>query len=213
MYRVSTPARSHLILYGKQCNNCGDQTINMNHILYSYVKAPAPINRGTLRISLRRTCGGHSDVSGSYLRIRDLGEHGGQALGQQHCSPALQQELRWIYRLIPNHTLPLFLPAATLPPLCPSSSASSSFSLSVCLPACAGAVYRTGPQWPWVINGHYGADGVLPSTVVCCSLLSPLLSTTTLQAPKDTLVVTAALEPKTAPPQWREPTLQLGYIN
>lgn len=26
--------------------------------------------------------------------------------------------------------------------------------LSLSLPACTGAVYRTGPQWPWVINGH-----------------------------------------------------------
>ena len=108
--------------------------------------------------------------SGSYLRIRDLGEHGGQALGQQHCSPAPQQGLRWTYRLIPNHLLPLFLPAATLPPLSLSLcfSLSASFSLSVCPPACTGAVYRTGPQWPWVINGAYGADCFLPSTVVCC---------------------------------------------
>lgn len=39
---------------------------------------------------LRGTCGGRGDVSVSYLRIRDLGEHGGPALRQQHCSPAPQ---------------------------------------------------------------------------------------------------------------------------
>lgn len=56
-------------------------------------------------------------------------------------------------------------PSVSLQPPCPLS-ASSSFS--VCLPAFTGAVYRTGPQCPSVINGDYGADGFLPFLVVCC---------------------------------------------
>lgn len=146
-------------------NNSGDQTTSMHHTQLP-LKEQSTCNPSQ-RIFLRETCGGHGDLSGSYLRIRDLGEHRGQALRQQHCSPAPQQELRWTYRLIPNHSLPLVLPAATLPPLSLFLCLflSSSFSLS----ACTGAVYRTGPQWPWVINGYYGADGFLPSTFVCCS--------------------------------------------
>lgn len=72
----------------------------------------------------------------------------------------------------------ILCPSFSLQPPCPPSLSlflcfflSSSFSL-VCLPACAGAVYRAGPQWPWVINGDYGANGFLPSTFVCCSPLS-----------------------------------------
>lgn len=109
------------------------------------------LHRETPRILLRGTCGGHGDVSGSYLRIRDLGEHGGQTLRQQHCSPALQWELRWTYGLIPNHSLPLFLPAATLPPLSLFFCLflSSFFSLSACLPALAPYTGQdhNGPGW------------------------------------------------------------------
>lgn len=127
-------------------------------------------------------------VSASYLWIRDLGEHGGQALKQQHCSPAPQQELRWTHRLNPNHSLPLFLPAVTLPPL--SFFLCLFFFPFLCLPACTGAVYRTGPQWPWVINVHYGADAFLPFIFVSYSVSLSCSSPTTLQEPKGTPVIT-----------------------
>lgn len=105
----------------------------------------------------RGFCGGHGTPSGSYLWIRDLGEHKGPALRQKHCSPAPQKELRWAHRLFPNHSLPLFLTEATLPRLPFFLLMSSSFSL--CLPACAGAVHRTGPQWPLkLINSGYAAE-------------------------------------------------------
>lgn len=150
----------------------------------------------TSRLFLRGTCGGQGDVSGSYLRIRDLGEHGGQTLRQQHCSPAPQQELRQAYRLIPNHSLPSF----SLQPPCPLFL--SSFS------ACTCAVYRTGPQWPWVINSDYGDEVFLLSTVmsICCLYVTPE------QEPKSTGSHQCS-QLKTAPLEWREPALQLGYIN
>lgn len=69
-------------------------------------------------------------------------------------------------------------------PLSPSSSASSSFPLSACLPACTGAVHRTGPQWPWVINGHYRTDAFPPFTFVCRSVSLSCPSPTTQQEPK-----------------------------
>ena len=94
----------------------------------------------------RGTCGGHGAVSGSYLRVRDLGEDGGQTLRQQQSAP--QQGLRWTYRLIPNHSLPLFLPAATLPPL--SLCLSSSLFLSACLRWCRGEDRTTMALW-WLM--------------------------------------------------------------
>lgn len=94
------------------------------------------------------------------------------------------------------------------PPLSPCShlSASSSLLLSLCLPACTGTVYRTGPQWPWVINGHYDANVFLPSTFVCG--FYPL---SFARLPKRCTHYYMQL--KTAPLQWREPTLLLGNIN
>lgn len=83
---------------------------------------------------------------------------------EQHSSPAPQKQHGWTQRLIPNHFLPLCLPALTLPPLC------FLLCLSLSLSDCAGAPHLTGPQWPWVINGLYGAGASFPSTFVCCSV-------------------------------------------
>ncbi len=187
----------------KTSSNSGDQTISMNHIKLPFEQQNT---RETLRIFLRETCGGHADVSGSYLRIRDLGEHGGQALRQQHCSPAPRQELRWTYRLIPNHSLPLFLPAATLPPLSLFLCLflSSSFPLSACLPALA----------PYTGQDHNG-PGWLMVTLVLTVSSHPQLSAALLPYLLPLSHNTAGTQRhadghhcrqlKTAPLQWREP--------
>lgn len=73
------------------------------------------------------------DMTRSYLRIRDLGEDGGQALRQQHRSPAPEQELRGAHGLLPNHSLPVVLLSAP----CPVSSSSSSSSFVLCLCGCS----------------------------------------------------------------------------
>lgn len=110
-------------------------------------------------------------------------------------------------------------PSFSLQPPCPLSPSLPLplplfFCLSACLPACTGAVYRTGPQWPRVINCYYDADGFLPSTFVCC--FAPLclfpFSYTTAGTQRHT-GGHHCRRLKTAPLQWRGPTLPLGYIN
>lgn len=163
--------------------------------------------RNTLRKFLEGTCRELGDVSGSYLRIRDLREHGGQTLRQQHSSPAPQQQLRWIYRLISSHSLSLCHSAATLPPL-------SLFLLfSVCLPAFTCTEYKTGLKRPRVINGDCGVDSFLPSPVICCyAPLSPLLFYHSIPVFKAT-DIRHCIQLQTASLQWRELARQLGYIN
>lgn len=60
------------------------------------------------------------------------------------------------------------------PPLSPCSHPAPSLLPPLLLPlgvsACRGALHRTGPQWPWVINGLYGAGASFPSTFICSSL-------------------------------------------
>lgn len=115
---------------------------------------PTPVQKDLRDVSVEDM---HGTPSGSYLWIRDLGEHEGPALRQKHCSPAPQKELRGAHRLFPNHSLPFFLPEATLPRLLFFLLMFSSSSL--CLPACTGAVHRTGPQWPLkLINSGYAAE-------------------------------------------------------
>lgn len=122
-----------------------------------------PVLAWSLRV-LEETCGGSGDILGSYLGIRDLGEDGWEALEQQHSSPAPQKQQGWTQRLIPDHFLPLSLPTLTLPPL------GFLLCLSLGLSACTCALHLTGPQWPWVINGLYGAGASFPCTFVCCSV-------------------------------------------
>lgn len=88
------------------------------------------------RIFLGELCWEHGDLSGSYLRIRDLTEHRGQALKQQHCFQALQ-EMCWTRRLMSSHCVPQFLPQSFL--LC-------LFFLSACPPVRPGAIYSGGPR-------------------------------------------------------------------
>lgn len=60
------------------------------------------------------------------------------------------------------------------PPLSPCGHPAPSLLPPLLVPlwvsACRGALHRTGPQWPWVINGLYGAGASFPSTFVCYSL-------------------------------------------
>lgn len=80
----------------------------------SHLSRKLPSAPAATRIFLKETCWGHSDSLGSYLRIRDLTEHRGQALKQQHCLHDMQQ-MGWACRLVSAHCVPLFLLSFFLP--------------------------------------------------------------------------------------------------
>lgn len=122
--------------------------------------------RSNLKVLLRGTCGGHGDIR---LLPQDPGPGRRRRTSTETAAPlpspagGAEEDTQ----ADPLPFSPRFPPAATLPPL--------SFFLS----ACTAAVYWTGPQWPWVINGDYGADCSVSSSaqlsaapLLCLSPLS-----------------------------------------
>lgn len=86
-------------------------------------------------------------LPGSYLGIRDLGDHRRQAVRQQHSPPAQRYQPRRTLRLIPCHSSPLS-PCRLPCPLSPSLS----FSLFACL-RCRRTLDRTTMalgDWWWL---------------------------------------------------------------
>lgn len=208
MYQVSTNVPSLFI--NNTSNRSGNQTTSRNDINQPYKRqTPAPITETPQdRPSSEGTCGGHGAVSGSYLRVRDLGEDGGQTLRQQQSAP--QQGLRWTYRLILNHSLPLFLPAATLPPLSLCLFLSSSLSLSACLRWRRGKDRTTMALW-WLMVTMVLTPSSHPQLSAALLLLFFAFPPSTLQ--EHQTGTNHCRQLKTAPLLCREPSLQLRYIN
>lgn len=109
-------------------------------------------------------------------------------------------------------------PQPYFPPLSPCSHPAPSLFpprlLALWVSACRGALHRTGPQWPWVINGLYGAGASFPSTFIRYSLSPTPLRPQHYRQP-NVPMVTAAGGVKncsfTTPPH--RASLLLGCIN